>query len=140
MLCGLDSDATPMKDVLSKLGKPDRIEPWEVHKANVTYWWSRGPLTIQVNTYQFGDYLNRPPLWIEVSGSDPDGFCTTGRGLKLGNSLADIRRLYGHRYGIRPIDGGKRMVTIQWSTLPSIDIDLARDGRIVRINAAGVIE
>jgi len=129
-----------MKDILSKLGKPDRIDPRPTDKVNVTYKWSRGPLTILVSAYQMEGYLDRNPVWIEVSGSDPDGFCTTGRGLKLGGSLVDVRRLYGTRYGIRQISRGKRVLTIEWSTEPSIDIDLSRDGRIIRINSAGVIE
>jgi hypothetical protein len=140
VLCGFDPYSTPMGDILSKLGKPDRIEPWKVNKVNVTYWWSRGLLTIQANTYQFGDYMNKPPVSIEVNGSDPDGFCTTGRGLKLGDSLADVRRLYGKRYDVRSTGKGKRTITIQWKDESTLLVDLTKSGHVEAINALGEIE
>lgn len=135
VLCGFDPRFTPMKDILSKLGKPDRIDPWPEDKLNFTYQWSRGPLTIEVNTYHFyADYLNRPPVWIEVSGSDPEGFCKTGRGLKLGDSLADVRRLYGKRYGVTRTSKGEQSITIQWEDEATIFVDLTKDGHVEVIN------
>ncbi len=138
VLCGFDPHFTPMKDILSKLGKPDRIEPWEKDKVNVTYLWTRGPLTIEVNTYQYyADYLNRPPVYIEVNGSDPEGFCPTGRGLKLGDSLADLRRLYGQRYQVIHTGKGERSITIQWNDESTLIVELTKSGRVELINVPG---
>jgi hypothetical protein len=139
VLCGFDPYFTPMKDILSKLGKPDRIDPRPTDKVNVTYQWSKGSLTIKANAYQLDGYLDRTPVYIEVSGSDPDGFCATGRGLKLGDSLADVRRFYG-RYGVRWTGKGKRTITIQWNDESTVFVDLTKSGRVEAITALGEIE
>lgn len=139
-LCGFDPYLTPLKDIVSKLGKPDRIVPWEVNKTNVTYEWTRGPLTIRVDTYQFEDYLDQPPVYIEVAGNDPDKFCTTGRGLKLNDTLADVRKLYGRRYQLTREDSDTRLITIQWSTNATVFVSLDNDGHVKAINVPGLTE
>lgn len=140
LLCGVKPAFTAMNDILSKLGEPRSIEPRKEDKVNVTYQWSRGPLLIQVNTYQYGDYLNRNPVSVEVEGSDPDGFCRTGRGLKLEDSLADLQRLYGERYSVRKTGKGKREITIQWSDLTTLYVFLSKDGHVEAIELSGDTE
>lgn len=139
-ICGFDTYQTPLKDIEASLGERDGADRDPVHEAGVTYRWNKGPLTILVKTYEVGNHQDRPPTWIEVSGTDPGRVCPTGRGVALGDDMVAVRKAYGNRYGVIPPDHGRRMVTVEWKTLQTMDIDLGKEGRVVRINVAGEIE
>lgn len=139
-LCGFDPYNTLLKDILAKLGEPEFVRPTPSDKINVTYHWSRGPLQIQVNAYQVDGYLDRPPVYIEVAGRDPDGFCRTGRGLALGSSLGDLRKIYGTRYGVRSTGDGRHTVTLQWPDLATLFVRFDKAGRVQSVNLPGESE
>lgn len=139
-VCGFDTYETPLKVIEARLGDPNGSERDPVHESGVTYRWQKGALVVLVKTYRIGKYQDRPPMWIEVSGNDPSRLCATGRGVALGDSLAAVRKAYGNRYGVMPLEDGRRMITVEWKTLQTMDIDVDKDGRVTRINVAGEIE
>jgi hypothetical protein len=103
VVSGVDVYNDSLKQVLEKLGKPSRTEisqPLsELGRTVVigTYEWEGRAAWLKLTTLQ-ADAVEPIITSVEVWGSRPDGEVgTTGRGFKLGDSVADARRLYGLR-------------------------------------------
>ncbi len=103
VVSGIDVYKDSLKQVLEKLGKSSRTEisqPLSVLGRKVvigTYEWAGQAAWLKLTTLQ-ADAVEPIITSVEVWGSRPDGEVgTTGRGLKLGDSVTDARRLYGLR-------------------------------------------
>ena len=52
---------------------------------------------------------------VEVDIGTSHGVAKTGKGLRIGNSLKDLKRIYGHRVQVRDIpEANIRYAMIQW--------------------------
>jgi hypothetical protein len=101
VLSGIRVPKDSFQQVLKKLGKPSRTEmssprsEWGRTVVTGTYEWEGQAATLKLTTLQM-DRVEPEITRIEVWGSRPDGeIGTTGRGLKLGDTIADARRVYG---------------------------------------------
>ena len=55
----------------------------------------------------------------------------TGRGLKVGNSLSDVRRIYGKRFKLgRRIDTKRLYIFLQWRNGTELHVDFGPDDRV----------
>ena len=127
MLSGIDVCNTPMWKVFEKLGHPDRTD----HPRNQpAFTWERPGVKLVVSEYTFLDGL--VPNFVQVSGRVPVGeIGRTGRGLALGATLNDIRRIYGGQF---PVDvyRGVRRVSVLWeNSSDALYITLDKNDRVV---------
>jgi len=115
VVSGIDVYNDSFKQVLERLGKPSRTETspprseWGRTFVTVTYEWEGSATWLKLTTLQ---QENEEPriTRVEVWGSRPDGeIGTTGRGLKLGETIADARRVYGLRlrFGVTLSEKGR---------------------------------
>jgi hypothetical protein len=99
VLSGIDLYNNKIDQVIHTLGEPTRVtvsHRTEVSETRV-YEWETKACSLRLTASALTDGR----LWIEsvdVLGAHPDGTVgTTGRGLKLGDSIRDVRRIYGLR-------------------------------------------
>ena len=129
VLSGIDVCSTPMWKVYDRLGVPQRTEHPRIQPE---YIWERGRVRLIASEYYYLDGL--VPNWVEVSGKAPVGdIGKTGRGLALGATLSDVRRIYGGNF---PVDvyRGVRQVVIEWEKSSEVlYITLDKKDRVVGI-------
>jgi hypothetical protein len=90
-------------------------------------------VVFRFNETKNGEYI----ALIEVEGSQPTGrIHGTGRGLKLGDDLADVRRIYGPRYKVRNKPKlNIHDVMIQWRVEEfSLVAELNKKGKITKLS------
>jgi hypothetical protein len=139
VVSGIDVYKGSAEQVLEKLGKPSRTEiipppEWGPEFTARTYEWEGRATSLKLTTLQAKGV--KPIITsVEVWGSRPDAEVgTTGHGLKLGDSIADARRLYGLRlyFGVtvsekdnpcRPIDSRYQPVMPTFSPTLSVEFD-----------------
>jgi hypothetical protein len=70
--------------------------------------------------------------FVEVEGSAESVWLQTSRGLRIGDDLNDVRRIYGSRYKVRKIPSANiHEVMIQWRSQEfSLIVGLDQKGRI----------
>jgi len=116
-LAGITLDRSRISDVIRLYGKPSKVST-DPKPANLNvvemrhYYWIKGSTTLHVAMY--GEYMG----FIDVQGRpSARQIVRTGKGLKIGDDLADVRRIYGPRYKVRNIPKLKiHDVMIQWRT------------------------
>jgi hypothetical protein len=131
-LAGIRMGRSKIADVIKLYGKPSKVtEEPKPPNLNVPdtyhYYWLKGSTRLHV--LMTGGYM----FLVEVQGPPSSSrLVRTGRGLKIGDDLADVRRLYGPRYKVRNIPNLKiHDVMIQWRTEEySLVADLDPKGRI----------
>jgi hypothetical protein len=133
-LSGLNLYRATIDDAITRFGTPTyptHFSKIQESLGGSDYEWKRHGLLMQLHTCHDGKTL----CSIEVHGTKPDdNFGMTGNGLKLGNTMADVRRLYFGRFSTEPDDGASR-VTLVWSeTIMYLYFDDARriNGIVVR--------
>jgi hypothetical protein len=123
-LARIHLEHTKLPDVIRMYGKPSKVEkqPSPPDIALTDYYWnlSNGRLHLLMDQ----DYISL----VEVEGSA----LRTGRGLKIGDDLNDVRRIYGSRYKVRKIPSANiHEVMIQWRSEEfSLVVGLNKRGRI----------
>jgi hypothetical protein len=127
-LCGIDVNKSHASDLLARFGKPITYEKYPATKDAAEITWNRGGSRIHV-------YVNidNVTYGVEISGS-PASDATTGRGLSLGQTLADLKRVYGGRF---EHNGSK--ITIQWQDGTELRATLLK-GRISRLMLVAPVE
>jgi hypothetical protein len=102
------------------------------------YRWLKRGIKLHLVVYRFNETKNGEYIAvIEVEGSQPTGFIHgTGRGLKLGDDLSDVRRIYGPRYKVRNVPKlNIHDVMIQWRAEEfSLVAELDVRGRITKLS------
>jgi|SRR5690349_22300903 len=139
ILAGITLDRSRISDVIKLYGKPSKItkEPKEPDLNVVEtshYYWIKGSTRLHLLVY--GDYI----ALIEVQTSPTSGqLVRTGRGLKIGDDLADVRRIYGPRFKVRNMPDLKiHDVMIQWRAEEfSLVAELDSTGRIKSLSLSG---
>jgi len=110
-----------LADIIRRYGKPNRVKAWESDRPDFSssydYRWLRPGLKLHVVVERLP---RKDPDWevvtlVEVSSGTSRKVGRTGRGLKLGDTLSDLKRLYGFRFHERNIPKLKlHHVMIQW--------------------------
>lgn len=135
-LAGISLGRSKIADVIKLYGKPSRItkepKPPNLNVVETShYYWLKG--SARLHLLVEGDYI----ALIQVEGSPSSGrIVRTGRGLKIGDDLADVRRIYGTRYKVRNIPNLKiHDVAIEWGTEEyGLVADLDAKGRIKKLS------
>ena len=131
-LAGIHLEHTKLADVVKMYGKPSKIEkqPSPPEMAMTDYYWnlSKGRLHLLMGQ----NYISL----VEVEGSEDSVWLQTGRGLKIGDNLDDLRRIYGPRYRVRNISSANiHDVMIQWRSEEfSLVAELDKKGRIKKLS------
>jgi hypothetical protein len=127
-LARIHLEHTMLADVIRMYGKPSKVEkqPSPPDIAMTDYYWnlSRGRLHLLM----VQNYISL----VEIEGSLESVWSQTGRGLKIGDDLNDVRRIYGPRYKVRKIPSADiHEVIIQWRSKEfSLIVGLDKKGRI----------
>lgn len=131
-LARIDLERTNLADVIKMYGKPSKIEkqPSPPDLALTDYYWNLAKGRLHLVVVQ--DYISL----VEVEGSAGSVLLQTGRGLKLGDNLDDLRRIYGPRYKVRKIPRANiHDVMIQWRSEEfSLTAELDKKGRIKKLS------
>jgi len=124
VLSAIDLYDSKVEQVIANLGAPSRVA--ETAASERSYEWDRKTCRLKILALDNGSITR-----IDVWGTTPDsGIGTTGRGLKLGATIDDARRLY-----IRfPADSDPTLKGYSyWDCAPSrpvLGIDFGKGGRI----------
>jgi hypothetical protein len=111
------TERTRLKDVIRLYGKPTRMKAWESSdpgfSSSYDYYWVKRALNLRVVVERLPGLESVGS--IEVNEGTGGKIGRTGKGLRIGQSLNDLRRLYGHRYSLRDIPKLKiHDVMLQW--------------------------
>ena len=142
-LAGITLDRTKVSEVIKRYGRPSEVQK-EPRPPNLNvvdtyhYRWLKPGIQIHLVVFQFdppgsGEYI----ALIEVEGPDADGrLYGTGRGLRIGDELSDIRRIYGPRCKVTNIPKMKiHDVMIQWRSEEfSLIAELNKKGKITKLS------
>lgn len=109
-------------------GKPSKVEkqPSPPDITLTDYYWNLSKGRLHLLMVQ--NYISL----VEVEGSAESVRLQTGRGLKLGDDLSDVRRIYGSRYKVRKVPSANiHEVMIQWRSQEfSLIVGLDKKGLI----------
>jgi hypothetical protein len=99
VLAGIDVYNGTIERAIEKLGKPNHVavSPGTDTTFSVgVYEWQTRTSSLRITAYESAS--THMIMSIDVAGAHPDsGIGTTGRGLKLGDTIGDARRTYGLR-------------------------------------------
>lgn len=127
-LCGIDIHESKVSSLLERLGRPVSDEKYpKTEEAREIVWQIEGSrihATINVNDVAYA---------VDVSGK-PSPLTRTGSGLQLGQTLNDLKRVYGSRFRKRSDD-----VTVQWQDGTEMRAKLL-DNRIVSLVLIAKVE
>jgi len=108
-------------DIIRRYGQPNRMKAWESdrpdYSSSYDYYWLKPGLKLHVVVERLP---RKDPDWeyvslVEVTSGTSRQVGRTGRGLKLGDTLRDLERIYGFRFNVRNISKLKiHDVLIQW--------------------------
>lgn len=115
---GINLESFKLTDVVKLYGQPTRVKAWESDDPKFAnsydYYWIKRDVTLKVVIQRVSnfEYISL----VEVEGAPTQKrIGRTGAGLRLGNTLADLVRIYGRRLKIRKIPELKiHDVMIQW--------------------------
>ena len=120
-LAGIRLDRSKVSDVIKMYGKPSRVvhhpKPPNLNTVDTyEYFWTKPGVELHLLVYRLGVTGGEYIALIEVEGSRASGtYGRTGKGLKLGDKLVDLRRLYGRRFKRDRLPTGEMYaVTVQW--------------------------
>lgn len=128
LLCGIDVNHTTLSDVKKRFSTPLSYKTYpETEEAAEIVWDQEGSrihATINADNIAYA---------VDVSGK-PSPIAKTGRGLALGQSSADIKRIYGPRFRQRGNN-----ITLQWQDGTELRVCLT-SGRISSLELIASVE
>ena len=131
-LARIHLEQTKLADVIRMYGKPSKVEkqPSPPDIALTDYYWNLSKGRLHLLMVQ--DYISL----VEVEGSAGSAWLQTGRGLRIGDNLDDLRRIYGPRYKVRNIPSANiHDVMVQWRSKEfSLIVELDKKGRIKKLS------
>ncbi len=131
-LARIHLERTKLADVVRMYGKPSKVEkqPSSADIAMTDYYWNLSKGRLHLLMVQ--NYISL----IEVEGSAESSRLQTGSGLKIGDDLGDLKRIYGPRYKLRSIPSlSIHDVMIQWHSEEfSLVAELDKKGRIKKLS------
>jgi hypothetical protein len=143
LMAGINIEHTTIAEAVKTYGPPkreDHPDPDDPSRGQRSYVWTMAGVRLEVGTwFQPGQESEITSVDISNAGRPPTW--KTGRGLFLGGTIADVRRLYGPKF----LEGHKvttnaRYVLIQWRDGSEMHIDFGKDERIVHIYLSASLE
>ena len=120
-LAGINIRHAKLADIVRRYGQPTKVIGVEERNPKIAssyhYYWIRAGVTVHIVVDRFPTDL---PNWqhvslIEVGSGTSHTIGRTGKGLKLGDRLKELKRIYGSRYYVRDTPKFKiHDVMIQW--------------------------
>jgi hypothetical protein len=145
VLAGVDLERAGIDDVIRLYGPPSRKLKFLNNPAWTGYIWEarRAKLEIGINSGPNGDRITD----VYVQGTDRGPMGTTGRGLKLGDELTELKRLYGDHFQVENLSTGlvsnrreftgvanSHRVRIQWRSIEfTLTAGFTETGRIAAL-------
>jgi hypothetical protein len=133
-LARIHLERTKFADVIRMYGKPSKVskQPGPPEISLTDYYWRKGKGRLHVVMDR--SYGMSQISLVEVEGAMGSAG-QTGAGLKIGDNLADLKRIYGPRYKVRNIPNLKiHDVMIQWSKQEfSLVAELDHRDKIIRL-------
>ena len=115
------TDHTKLSDVIKLYGPPTKVKASESDRPDFSssydYYWVRPGLNLHVLIERLPRKI---PEWeyvslVEVDSGTSRKIARTGKGLRVGDTLKDLKRIYGHRFKVRDIPKLKiHDVMVQW--------------------------
>ena len=132
---------TTINQIFTRLDQPTRtIDVLEDKNDGRDYEWDRGEIKLFLGTWN-DKGNNSIPYSVEVWGKRSVGILgITGRGLKLGHTLADVRQVYGDRFSKYQQDDGTLRVTIQWQDETTFYLYFDHSGKIDHMHLMAATE
>jgi hypothetical protein len=117
-LAGIDLRRAKLADVIKVHGQPTKVKAWEQDNPKIAnsydYYWNTRGVNLKVGVVRALniEYVS----FVEIEGpKSRNKNSRTGAGLSLGNTIRDIKRIYGARFKRRNIPKQKiKDVMIQW--------------------------
>ena len=138
-LARIDLRRTNIEKIVRVYGKPTEEKKWEPGMSNssgqIDYYWRKKGLNLHVQI----EFIAKDPSWkpivlVEVSEGTSRMIGTTRAGLAVGDTLTDLRRVYGRRFHVRNIPKHDiHDVMVQWRSGYSLVATLNRKNRIVNL-------
>ena len=118
LLCDIDVYHTTLADLQKRFGSPLSYKTYPETESHVEIVWEHEGSRIHVR------FNTDNIAWVVDVSGERNPMAKTGRGLALGQSLADVKRIYGTRFSQRGDD-----ITLQWEDETELRIHLS-SGRI----------
>ena len=143
ILCGIAVHKTTIRQAIQQLGRPTIItdEPSAAREGGGrSYFWKIGSERLELFTWN--DHGNESiPYSVEVWGTAPDrSIGKTGMGLRLGDTLLDLRRIYGDRFEKKTLVNDTVMVTVQWQDETTLYVYFNNHGQINHLHLLAATE
>lgn len=142
-LAGINLKGATLADIIRHYGQPTKVKAWEQDNPNIAnsydYYWVRSGLSLHVVIQR----SRESPNWeyvslLEVGAGTSRKTGKTGKALRLGDTLKDLKRIYGRRFHERNIPKLKiHDVMIQWRREEySLVATLDRHNRVTGLSLA----
>ena len=132
---------TTIGQIFSRFGHPSRtIDVLEDKNDGRDYEWDHGEVKLFLGTWN-DKGNNSIPYSVEVWGRRPVVILgITGRGLRLGDTLAEVREIYGERFSKYQQEDGTLQVTVQWQDETTLYLYFDHSGKIDHIHLMAATE
>jgi hypothetical protein len=131
-----------MQQVIRKLGQPTSSRTIPDAKdiaGGKQYEWKTKEVRLVAVTWD--EEKNSVPYSVEVWGAKPTGkLGITGRGLNLGATLNDVRRVYGIRFNTSRHDDGTIQLIVQWQDETTLYLYFDETGHVNHMHLIAAIE
>ena len=116
-IAGIDMKRARLTDIIRLYGRPSRVEGVDHHNPRIAdsfnYYWVKPGLNLHVLIQRLPNLEYVSLIEVETGTSRKNG--RTGAGLKLGDTLQDLKRVYGNRFKMWNNPKLKvHAVTLQW--------------------------
>jgi hypothetical protein len=146
VLAGVNVYKGKVADAVRRFGTPARIEDqtdsdYPDGSGEKTYHWELAGLRLQLATVYRTDskrhaVIESPPQIVDVwGGLSTSSAGRTGAGLRLGQTLQDVIRVYGPRF-----QQNDSSVVLQWADDTMLVIDFDGSGRIAHMHLEASVE
>ena len=130
------TETTKLSDITRLYGKPTKHKAWESGNPKVSsqydYYWLRPGLNLHVQIERWPGSERVDLVEVNAVSRKVGG---TGRGLRVGHTLRDLKRLYGSSFKVRDIPKlGIHDVMLQWRSGYSLYANLDRNNRIISLS------
>jgi hypothetical protein len=127
-LCAIEVNHSHVDELMQRFGTPAVYDKYPKVKDQAEISWDKDGA--RIHTYVNVDQV---AYAVEVSGA-PSDQDATGRGLRLGQTIADVIRIYGNRYRKRGTQ-----VTLQWADGTELRISFEKN-RIAKLMLVAPVE
>ena len=143
VMCGIDVANAHMEDLIQNFGSPtsSHASPCDGCPSNSganSHAWKLGTATLTASTEFYTDAFGKkiePVLVMKLQGDNRAKNLRTGRGLRLGDSAATVKRLYGTVFRTAPVNSERlpgSMMTYCFSDESELSVGI-ENGRVTSI-------